>query len=252
MALAPWARDVLRAVVHWFASWFLYWPPRVPFVRWVDLPVVETHRPDAPRYAVIYFHGNAGLAHVPEFLKDQNVSVYAPEYNGYGPVRTRTCPSEADVYGAALRAYECARTDGFESGRIVIWGRSLGGAPAAYLASRRECAALIMDSAFASVLTFVHPWIADVAMRAGVDVFPNARYIGETHARHIAFVHSRSDNVIPWKRHLVSNWSAVDTESARIWYRNGCHNAEIQEPIRAEIFEWLAEKMGVPVATCPT
>ena len=69
------------------------------------------------------------------------------DYRGYG--RSSGRPSEAGTYADAAAAWDYLRdTLGVEPQRIVVYGRSLGGAVAVWLAANRTPAGLIIESTF--------------------------------------------------------------------------------------------------------
>jgi hypothetical protein len=120
------------------------------------LPAPESRR------AVLFLHGNAGNAshRLPNAaeLVALDCSVLVLGYRGYG--RSEGKASEAGVYAdarAGLRHLIDQR--GFPEDRIVLFGRSLGGAVAVDLAQGRRLAGVILESTFTS--------IADVARSIG-------------------------------------------------------------------------------------
>lgn len=104
---------------------------------------------------LLWFHGNAGnISHRLEnirLLHDKvRTNIFIFDYRGYG--RSEGRPSEEGTYrdGNAAVQYLRSRND-VDPKRIVFFGRSLGAAVAAELATRAECLALILESPFASV-----------------------------------------------------------------------------------------------------
>jgi uncharacterized protein len=112
--------------------------------------------PHAQRRAtVLYCHGNGGnvaqWADAARMLHDRvGVSVMLFDYRGYG--RSEGKPSEAGVLAdaRAARAWLSRREDIPES-RIVLLGRSLGGAVAVDLAAADGARALVLESTFTSM-----------------------------------------------------------------------------------------------------
>jgi hypothetical protein len=104
--------------------------------------------------ALLYCHGNAGnlshragmLARLKERLK---MPILIFDYPGYG--RSAGRPSEAGCYAAADAAHDwLIKERKIDPKRIVLFGKSLGGAVAADLASRRPHQALVLVMSFTS------------------------------------------------------------------------------------------------------
>lgn len=106
-----------------------------------------------PRATVLFLHGNAGtIAHRVAWLpmfQQIRADALLLEYRGYG--ESTGTPSEAGLYADAQAAWDyLTATRGTEAARIVVFGESLGGAPAAWLAARVPAGALVLHSAFSS------------------------------------------------------------------------------------------------------
>jgi fermentation-respiration switch protein FrsA (DUF1100 family) len=83
------------------------------------------------------------------------ISILLPEYRGYG--RSQGKPSEKNISDDMVKFYEWLQMrPEVDRSRIIIHGRSLGGAVAAALASRKNPAALILESTFSSMIPFAH------------------------------------------------------------------------------------------------
>jgi hypothetical protein len=116
-----------------------------------------------PAPVLLFAHGNAELASswVGEFDEPRNWGwgVLLLEYPGYGGSPGK--PSEPAITAAALAAYDWARRDPrVDATRIVPYGRSLGGGPAARVAAERPVAGLILESAFTSVRALARRYLA--------------------------------------------------------------------------------------------
>jgi fermentation-respiration switch protein FrsA (DUF1100 family) len=108
----------------------------------------------ADRPVILWCHGNAGnVIHRLENLKllhQSGLSVFLFDYRGYG--RSQGRPSEEGLYQDALGAYDyLTRTRMIRSERLIIFGRSLGGAVAGELAAQKPAAGLILESVFPSI-----------------------------------------------------------------------------------------------------
>lgn len=104
--------------------------------------------------AVLFCHGNAGNVsewgqEIPIWQAYVHTGVVVFDYPGYGKSGGR--PGEQGCYAAANAAHDwLTRNKQIPAERILLIGRSLGGAMATDLASRRSCRALILCSAFTS------------------------------------------------------------------------------------------------------
>jgi len=103
---------------------------------------------------VLFFHGNAGnISHRMEYLLmfyrlGYNTLIF--DYRGYG--QSSGTPTEQGTYRDAQAAWEyLVATRAIKPGRIVLFGESLGGAVAAWLAAHEKPAALVLASVFTSV-----------------------------------------------------------------------------------------------------
>lgn len=110
--------------------------------------------PDA-RTTLLWFHGNAGnISHRVEnirLLHDKvKINIFIFDYRGYG--RSEGKISEAGTYQDGEAAIDLLR-DRYHAqpGDLVIFGRSLGAAVAAEMATRVEGLVLILESPFVSV-----------------------------------------------------------------------------------------------------
>ncbi len=108
---------------------------------------------------LVYFHGNAGnighrLQNVYELYHEICCNILLVEYRGYGLSGGQ--PSESGLYldASAALNYLLQRED-INSSKIVIFGRSLGGAVAIELAKNskysRVIAAIVVENTFTSI-----------------------------------------------------------------------------------------------------
>jgi pimeloyl-ACP methyl ester carboxylesterase len=103
---------------------------------------------------VLFFHGNAGnithrLESIGRFHR-LGLSVFIVDYRGYGQSEGNV--SEEGTYLDAEAAWGyLVEERGVEPEQIIIFGRSLGGAVAAWLAQQHPPKMLILESTFTSV-----------------------------------------------------------------------------------------------------
>jgi len=106
--------------------------------------------------SILYCHGNAGNIsynlHRVKFFHELGMNFFIFDYRGYG--KSTGIPRENGLYQDAQAAYDyfILRKD-VDKDRIVIYGKSLGGAIAADLCLYRKAIALILDGSFTSVVS---------------------------------------------------------------------------------------------------
>lgn len=106
------------------------------------------------RGTLLFFHGNAGnisgrIESIRQF-HELGLDVFIIDYRGYGKSTGR--PHEKGLYTDALAAYDyLAQERSIPAASLIIFGRSLGGSVAAYVASERPGAGLALESTFTSV-----------------------------------------------------------------------------------------------------
>lgn len=103
---------------------------------------------------LLWCHGNAGnMTHRLGNLRALyrlGLSVFLFDYRGYGKSHGR--PSEDGLYRDALAAYDyLVKVRRVRSERLVVFGRSLGGAVAGELVAQRPAMALLLESCFPSI-----------------------------------------------------------------------------------------------------
>jgi len=154
-----------------------------------------------PRATVLFCHGNAGnISHRLDsirLLHSLGLQVLIFDYRGYG--RSAGRPSEKGSYrdvDAAWRYLLDVR--GLQEDGIILFGRSLGAAVAADLASRSRPAAVILESAFTSVPDMaagIYPWLpVRLLSRYRYDNLGKMALISAP----LLLVHSRQDEIIPF------------------------------------------------------
>jgi len=103
---------------------------------------------------ILYCHGQA--EHIAYYQKPYHVlaengyGVLATEYRGHG--KSKGTPSESGIYNDVETAVNFLKTNkGISEENIVIWGRSMGGAIAAEIATRFHFKGVIMESTFTNL-----------------------------------------------------------------------------------------------------
>lgn len=174
---------------------------------------------------VLFCHGNAGnISHRLDSLAlfhDLGLSVLIFDYRGYG--RSQGHPSEAGTYADAEAAWHYLVTERhIAPQRIILFGRSLGAAVAARLATNRRPAALIVESAFTSVPDMaaeLYPWLPTrLLRRLHYNTLAAVRQISCP----LLVIHSRQNEIIPFQ-HGEAIFAAADTAKDFLEIKGG-HN----------------------------
>ena len=179
----------------------------------------------AARGEVLVLHGNAGnISHRLEDLGMFNRLGYAGliiDYRGYG--RSSGTPSEEGTYRddeAAWRHLTEARKLGPRD--IVVFGESLGGGVATWLALQHPPRALVLASTFTSVPTLgaqVYRWLP-VRWLARIQ-YNNLERIARVDAP-VLIAHSKDDDIIPFG-HGQALFAAANAPKQFLEMRGG-HN----------------------------
>jgi fermentation-respiration switch protein FrsA (DUF1100 family) len=149
--------------------------------------------------ALLFLHGNAGNAshRLPNAadLVRLGAHVLLLDYRGYGLSDGR--PSEAGVYADARAGLaHLLQARGLEEGRVVVFGRSLGGAVAVDLVQGRGVAGLILESTFTSVADMARGLLPPAAPFVG-GRFDSESKIGGLRAP-LLFFHGDRDEIVPY------------------------------------------------------
>jgi len=155
----------------------------------------------AARGAVLVLHGNAGnISHRLEYLTMFNRLGYATlivDYRGYG--KSSGTPSEDGTYRDGEAAWRhLTEMRKFAPRDIVLFGESLGGGVATWLALQHPPRALVLASTFTSAPDLgaqVYPWLP-VRWLARIEYGNRAR-IGQI-AAPVLIAHSKDDDIIPF------------------------------------------------------
>lgn len=152
----------------------------------------------APRPLLVFTHGNGELIDFwPEAFDEPRgwgVAILLVEFPGYG--RSAGRASEKTITAAVVAAYDWARArPDVDPGRIVAYGRSVGGGAACQLAARRPVSALVLESTFTSVRAFARGFGAPGFLVR--DPFDNLAVVREWRGPLLLLHGSRDDIIAP-------------------------------------------------------
>ncbi len=153
-------------------------------------------------FTVLYCHGNGGnmmhFLNTVNFLNKLGLNCFIFDYRGYG--ESQGTPSEKGTYLDARAAYRwLTRKKGVEPQQIILFGWSLGGSIAAYLATKSQSAGLVIENAFTSYSAIGQKFFPymPVKLFARFD-YPTIDYVSKVTCP-VLVIHSKNDEVIPFE-----------------------------------------------------
>lgn len=153
------------------------------------------------RKTLLYLHGNGGnMGHrldPIEVFHRLGLNVLIFDYRGYGESSGR--PHEAGTYADALAAWaHLTQKRGIAPGEIVLFGESLGGSIAAWLAERERPAGLILYASFTSAPDMAQALYPFLPARRLVRYRYDTRAALAKAACPVLILHSPDDEIIPF------------------------------------------------------
>jgi hypothetical protein len=177
------------------------------------------------RGVILFCHGNAGnISHRLESILIFNrlsLDVFIFDYRGYGQSEGK--PSEQGTYLDAEAAWDyLVENRETDPTKIIVFGRSLGGAVASWLAKAQIPGALIVESAFTSIPDVgaeAYPFLP-VRLMSSFD-YSTVDHIHDVTCP-VLIVHSRDDELISFN-HGLKVFEAA-TEPKDLLEISGSHN----------------------------
>ncbi|MEM7199827.1 MAG: alpha/beta fold hydrolase [Planctomycetota bacterium] len=184
----------------------------------LDARLVRIRRPDgrelaaydaAPRGdagrarpVVLFLHGNAGNVAqraplLAWFTTVTDSRVLLLDYSGYGG--NAGSASEHEINVDALAAQDWLVVHGVPASRIIVYGESIGCAPALVVATQRDVAGVVLQapmSSLSSMARHLYPWLPLVSLLASGD-FPNAKRAAAVDVP-LLVVHGTEDEIVPF------------------------------------------------------
>lgn len=199
-----------------------------------------------PLGIILFFHGNAGsvsnwLSFTKQYYK-WGYSVFMMEYRGFG--KCDGIPNEEHIYKDAMTAYNYI-IDVLEYPRekIILNGKSLGGAVAINLASKVPAAALIVDSSFTSMPDMAHRYIPFIGYSLCNFSFNSINLIDKITIPCL-IIHSREDSLIPFKMGEQLYHGATLSSNRVFVESTGGHNSwHWNDDVRDNIIDFCKESI---------
>jgi fermentation-respiration switch protein FrsA (DUF1100 family) len=156
---------------------------------------------DNPRATLLFLHGNGGnISHRLDKLSiyhQLGLAVLIIDYRGYGASEGK--PDEQGTYNDAESAWiYLINEKRIPENRIIIYGESLGGAVATWLAIQKHPGALILESAFTSIADMgkhYYPYLP-VKLLARIK-YPTLDRIAAITCP-LLIIHSPADDIVPF------------------------------------------------------
>ena len=181
------------------------------------------------RATILFLHGNAGnISHRLDSINifhQLGMSVLIIDYRGYG--KSTGKPSEQGTYIDAETGWNYLINEkNIQSNDIIIFGRSLGGAVATWLAEKHPPSGLIVESSFTSVADVgkhYYPYLP-------TSLLARIKYSSIDRIAKIKtptlFIHSKNDEVIPYTySKQLFNEALKETTTAKSFLDiTGSHN----------------------------
>jgi pimeloyl-ACP methyl ester carboxylesterase len=194
-----------RSVFWALPGWVKAYRPVIPLHSFFYRGMEVWYAPgasDGP--TVLFCHGNSGNLRFPRARGDRfralhlaGAHLWAFDYRGYGLSSGR--PSESSFYQDAEAVHGLARHYHPQGVPFVLFGRSLGGAVATYLATEiQQPDLLILESTFTSTVEvcagYTHRWLAAMMSYR----FDSASRIHKLSAP-LRMIHGTADQVVPYE-----------------------------------------------------
>ena len=166
-----------------------------------NLNIVQFFTQDSiAKGVVLYFHGNRdNVNHYARYAMDftkHGYEIWMVDYPGYG--KTTGKLTEENLYMQAKEVYKLARSK-FKGDRIIVYGKSLGSGIASYLASKKTCRRLILETPYYSIPDLFSNYTPfyPVGMLSHFK-FPTGEYLREVNIP-VTIFHGSDDWIIPYR-----------------------------------------------------
>ncbi len=205
----------------------------------------------AAKGTVLFFHGNAGnISYRLDYLAmlvGLGYDTFIFDYRGYG--RSSGSPSESGTHLDAQAAWHYLTvTKGVPSARVVLFGESLGGAVAAWLAAHEKPGALVLASTFTSVPDMaakIYPFLPTrLLSRFEYNTLEYLRSV----TCPVFIAHSPQDDIVPFEQGRALFQAAP--EPKQFLELQGGHNDGfifMQKPWIKALADFIGANLGAPL-----
>ena len=203
-------------------------------------------------WTVLFCHGKGGNIsyYLPpvEVFNDLGLNVLVFDYRGYG--MSGGTPGERGTYLDTEAAWNyLVRERGLDASRIVVCGRSLGGPMAAWLASRRQPAGLLLEATFTSIPELgqeLYP-LFPIRLLARYD-YDTLEYVSRKSCP-LLVVHSRGDRLISFEHGRRLYETAAEPKAFLEISGDHAGGFETSEELYSEGVAAFLTELGLPRAS---
>ncbi|XP_054646829.1 alpha/beta hydrolase domain-containing protein 17A [Dunckerocampus dactyliophorus] len=198
------------------------------------------------RFTVLFSHGNAvDLGQMSSFYIGLgtriNCNIFSYDYSGYGVSSGK--PSEKDLYTDIDAAWHTLRTRyGVSPENIILYGQSIGTVPTVDLASRYECAAVVLHSPLTSGMRVAFP---DTKKTYCFDAFPNIEKVSKI-TTPVLIIHGTEDEVIDFS-HGLALFERCPKAVEPLWVEGAGHNdIELYSQYLERLRRFIGQELTLP------
>ncbi|XP_056270308.1 alpha/beta hydrolase domain-containing protein 17A [Pseudoliparis swirei] len=200
------------------------------------------------RFTVLFSHGNAvDLGQMSSFYIGLgtriNCNIFSYDYSGYGASTGK--PSEKNLYADIDAAWHALRSRyGISPENIILYGQSIGTVPTVDLASRYECAAVVLHSPLTSGMRVAFP---DTKKTYCFDAFPNIEKVSKITSP-VLIIHGTEDEVIDFS-HGLALFERCPKAVEPLWVEGAGHNdIELYSQYLERLRRFIGQELAVPHA----
>jgi uncharacterized protein len=151
-----------------------------------------------PEKVILYFHGNAGFSNEQLEGLATKYTTFGINYAGFNG--SNGSPTPQNVLESSIALYDFVISKGYTPEQIIVWGHSLGGSPATYLASQKPINQLVIVNSFTSIKAMCQKDYGVLCILADVHgkIFPTKDFAQSVKSPVKIFA-SKQDEVIPFE-----------------------------------------------------
>jgi len=199
---------------------------------------------------VLFCHGNSGnITHrkyIIDICQKFKLNLFVYDYRGFG--KSDSFPYKTFFKEDGEAAYEFLRYKcKIPSKKIILWGESVGGVAASWIASKYKCSGLILMCTFSSlddILTYKFDGKGQQAIkiltgfaRMRTDTLPIKEYIKDVKCP-VIVIHSNKDELIPYTCSWINYHNISHKNKMHVKIKGGHSSPDIKSYQCKKIFEF--------------